>query len=165
MAIDTMDKLVAALPGQHRHLFKASQSPPPAPGTRCGDGATARQDRAVDYPGALTMGGPWPYIAAAARPGKVKAILDLKGMSPFGAPWNASANSLKGVPVICVQAEKSSIKIDAMVKALKDGGCYVEALHLKDKGVLGNGQFMMFENNRKQVFDTIQKTLEAKVKV
>lgn len=26
MAIDTMDKLVAALPGQHRHLFKASQS-------------------------------------------------------------------------------------------------------------------------------------------
>lgn len=111
------------------------------------------------------MGGPWPYIAAAARPGKVKAILDLKGMSPFGAPWNASANSLKGVPVICVQAEKSSIKIDAMVKALKDGGCYVEALHLKDKGVLGNGQFMMFENNRKQVFDTIQKTLEAKVKV
>lgn len=26
MAIDTMDKLVAALPGQHRHLFKASQT-------------------------------------------------------------------------------------------------------------------------------------------
>lgn len=26
MAIDTMDKLVAALPGQHRHLFKASQN-------------------------------------------------------------------------------------------------------------------------------------------
>ena len=26
MAIDTMDKLIAAMPGQHRHLFKASQT-------------------------------------------------------------------------------------------------------------------------------------------
>lgn len=114
---------------------------------------------------AHSMGGPWPYIAAAARPGKVKAILDVEGMSPFGAPWNVSTDSLKGVPILCVQAEKSSIKVDATVKALKDGGCDVEAINLKDKGVAGNGHFMMFENNRKQVFDAIQKALEAKIKV
>jgi hypothetical protein len=39
------------------------------------------------------------------------------------------------------------------------------AINLKDKGVLGNGHFMMFEDNRKQVFDAIQKALEARVKV
>jgi pimeloyl-ACP methyl ester carboxylesterase len=114
---------------------------------------------------AHSMGGPWPYIAAATRPGKVKAILDVEGMSPFGAPWNVPVSSLKGVPITCIQAEKSSIKIDATVKGLKDGGCDVVAINLKDKGVLGNGHFMMFEDNRKQVFDAIQKVLEARVKV
>jgi alpha-beta hydrolase superfamily lysophospholipase len=113
---------------------------------------------------AHSMGGPWPYVAAATRPGKVKAILDVEGMSPFGAPWNVSTDSLKNIPIACVQAEKSSIKVEGTVARLKEAGCNVEAVNLKDKGVAGNGHFMMFENNRKQVFDTINAWLESKIK-
>jgi hypothetical protein len=114
---------------------------------------------------AHSMGGPWPYIAAATRPGKVKAILDVEGMSPFGAPWSVAPESLKGFPIACVQAEKSSISVAPTAARLKEAGCDVEALNLKDKGVTGNGHFMMFEDNRKQVFDTIKNWLESKVKV
>ena len=35
--------------------------------------------------------------------------------------------------------------------------------NLKDKGILGNGHFMMLENNRKQVFDAIRGWLEQKI--
>lgn len=48
MAIDTMDKLVAALPGQHRHLFKASQ-------TAEGAGTWHSLWRAAGNPGAGSM--------------------------------------------------------------------------------------------------------------
>ena len=33
-----------------------------------------------------------------------------------------------------------------------------------DKGILGNGHFMMLENNRRQVFDAIRGWLETKIK-
>lgn len=114
-----------------------------------------------------SMGGPWPYVAANVRPGKVKAIIDVEGMSPLQAPWNITADSagLKGVPIVCVTAERSGRNSAPFVETLQKGGCHVEALNLKDKGILGNSHFMMFENNRKQVFDAIRASLEAKVKV
>jgi hypothetical protein len=36
---------------------------------------------------------------------------------------------------------------------------------LKDLGVLGNGHFMMIENNRRQVFDVIRGWIEKNVTV
>lgn len=116
---------------------------------------------------AHSMGGPWPYVAATARPGKVKAILDVEGASPLQAPWSVAAASpgLKGVPIICVTAERSGRNPAQFMETLKSGGCTVEALNLKDKGILGNSHFMMFENNRKQVFDAIRSTLESRVKI
>ena len=50
-----------------------------------------------------------------------------------------------------------------MVAFLKQAGCDAEALNLKDKGILGNGHFMMLESNRKQVFEAIRGWLETKV--
>jgi hypothetical protein len=36
-------------------------------------------------------------------------------------------------------------------------------MNLKDKGILGNGHFMMFENNRRQVFDAIRSWIDQKL--
>ena len=46
---------------------------------------------------------------------------------------------------------------------LKQAGCSAEALQLKDRGIPGNGHFMMLETNRRQVFDVIRGWIEAKV--
>jgi len=46
---------------------------------------------------------------------------------------------------------------------LKQAGCKAEDLQLKDHGVLGNGHFMMIENNRRQVFDVIRGWIEKNV--
>jgi hypothetical protein len=47
---------------------------------------------------------------------------------------------------------------------LKDGGCKATDLQLKDKGILGNGHFMMLESNRKQVFEAIRGWIEENVR-
>ena len=46
-----------------------------------------------------------------------------------------------------------------------DGSSLVDAeeFNLKDKGILGNGHFMMMENNRRQVLDAIRAWIDAKV--
>jgi hypothetical protein len=51
------------------------------------------------------------------------------------------------------------------VAFLKQAGCDAEDFQLKDKGILGNGHFMMLENNRKEVFEAIQEWIEKKVPV
>jgi hypothetical protein len=43
-------------------------------------------------------------------------------------------------------------------------GCTADDLQLKDKGIRGNGHFMMMEPNRRQVFDTIRGWMEVNVK-
>jgi hypothetical protein len=51
----------------------------------------------------------------------------------------------------------------AVVAFLKQAGCDAVDFQLKDKGILGNGHFMMLESNRRQVFDTIRAWLEEKL--
>jgi hypothetical protein len=36
-------------------------------------------------------------------------------------------------------------------------------MNLKDKGIVGNGHFMMLENNRRQVFDVIRGWIDQKL--
>jgi pimeloyl-ACP methyl ester carboxylesterase len=68
-----------------------------------------------------------------------------------------------GIPIAYVTAERSG-RFGAPVTAfLKQAGCDATDLALKDKGILGNGHFMMLETNRKQVFDMIQAWLQWKV--
>jgi pimeloyl-ACP methyl ester carboxylesterase len=72
--------------------------------------------------------------------------------------------NLQRMPIVYVTAEKSGrTQGPAVVAFLKQAGCDAEELQLKDRGILGNGHFMMFENNRRQVFDVIRGWIEQKL--
>ena len=71
--------------------------------------------------------------------------------------------NLQGIPMVYVVAEKSGRSGEPATAFLKQAGCDAELMNLKDKGILGNGHFMMLENNRRQVFDAIRGWLEQKV--
>src|SRR4029077_21063656 len=59
-------------------------------------------------------------------------------------------NNLVGVPIVYVTAEKSGrAQGPAIVAFLKQAGCDAEALQMKDRGILVNCHFMMFENHRR----------------
>jgi pimeloyl-ACP methyl ester carboxylesterase len=72
--------------------------------------------------------------------------------------------NLVGIPIVYVTAERSDRNGEGHVAFLKQAGCDAENLALKDRGILGNGHFMMLEDNRKQVFDAIQGWLDQKAK-
>jgi pimeloyl-ACP methyl ester carboxylesterase len=73
--------------------------------------------------------------------------------------------NLQGIPMVYVTADRSGrLQGPAQVALLKQCGCDAEDLQLRDKGILGNGHFMMLEENRKQVFDVIKGWLDQKVK-
>src|SRR5256885_439583 len=72
--------------------------------------------------------------------------------------------NLQGIPSIYVVAERSGRNGVPVVAFLKQAGVDAEAFNLKDKGVLGNGHFMMLETNRRQVFDLLKGWVETKVK-
>jgi pimeloyl-ACP methyl ester carboxylesterase len=72
--------------------------------------------------------------------------------------------NLEGIPIVYVTAERSGrTQGPAVVAFLKQAGCDAEDLQLKDRGILGNSHFMMFENNRRQVFDVIRGWIEQKI--
>ncbi len=71
--------------------------------------------------------------------------------------------NLQGIPIAYIVAERSTRRAEPVVAFLKQAGCDAEALNLKDKGIFGNGHFMMLESNRKVVFEAIRGWLEAKV--
>jgi pimeloyl-ACP methyl ester carboxylesterase len=72
--------------------------------------------------------------------------------------------NLQGIPIVYITAERSTRSGEGHVAFLKQAGCDAEELRMKDKGVFGNGHFMMLENNRKQAFDVIKGWIEEKVK-
>ncbi len=71
--------------------------------------------------------------------------------------------NLQGIPIAYIVAERSTRRAEPVVAFLKQAGCDAEALNLKEKGIFGNGHFMMLESNRKVVFEAIRGWLEAKV--
>ena len=71
--------------------------------------------------------------------------------------------NLQNIPTIYVVAEKSGRNGAPVVGFLKQAGVDAEEFNLKDRGLLGNGHFMMLENNRRQVFDAIRGWLEQKL--
>jgi pimeloyl-ACP methyl ester carboxylesterase len=106
-----------------------------------------------------SAGGPFGWLVADRRPKLVKAIVCVEGAA---IPFESLAN-LKGIPIVYVTAEKSGrTQGQTIVASLKQAGCDAEELQLKDRGILGNSHFMMFENNRRQVFDAIRGWIESK---
>jgi pimeloyl-ACP methyl ester carboxylesterase len=71
--------------------------------------------------------------------------------------------NFQGIPIAYVTAERSGRRGEPVTAFLKQAGCDATDLSLKGKGILGNGHFMMLETNRKQVFDTINAWIQAKV--
>jgi len=107
--------------------------------------------------------GPFGYLAANQRPKLVKGIVAVEGGLP--ADDQFQVENYRGFPIAVVTAENSGRTAGpATVARLKSGGCDADDVQLKDKGLLGNGHFMMLENNRKQVFDVINGWLEEKIK-
>jgi pimeloyl-ACP methyl ester carboxylesterase len=138
-----------------------------------------------------SAGGPFGYLVANERPHLVKGIVNVEGGgAPFsgGTPWGLTdiplvydppvtdpaqlkdgtprvLKNLRGIPMVYVTAERSGRTQGPAVTAfLKQAGCTADDLQLKDKGIRGNGHFMMMENNRRQVFDTIRGWMEVNVK-
>jgi pimeloyl-ACP methyl ester carboxylesterase len=72
--------------------------------------------------------------------------------------------NLQNIPTIYVVAERSGRNGAPTVAFLKQAGVDAEEFNLKDKGIVGNGHFMMLENNRRQVFDAIRGWLETKIR-
>jgi pimeloyl-ACP methyl ester carboxylesterase len=73
--------------------------------------------------------------------------------------------NLQGIPIAIVTAEASNRpQTPAAVAYLQQAGCQAEDVQLKDRGILGNGHFMMLETNRRQVFDAIRGWIETKVR-
>ena len=106
-----------------------------------------------------SAGGPFGWLTASERPKLVKAIVCVEG---GGAP--PDPKNLQGIPIAYVTAERSGrTQGPALVASLKQAGCDAEDLQLKDRGILGNGHFMMLENNRRQVFDAIRGWLDQKL--
>jgi hypothetical protein len=72
--------------------------------------------------------------------------------------------NLQGIPIAILTAESSGrAQSPAVVAFLQQAGCAAEDVQLKDRGILGNGHFMMLETNRRQVFDVIRGWIESKV--
>jgi hypothetical protein len=86
---------------------------------------------------------------------------------PYKLQADGSVRKLKNlqrIPIVYVTAERSGrTQGPAIVAFLKQAGCDAEDLQLKDRGILGNGHFMMIETNRKQVFDVIRDWVVQKV--
>jgi pimeloyl-ACP methyl ester carboxylesterase len=85
------------------------------------------------------------------------------------APYKLQADparrlkNLQNIPTIYVVAERSGRNGGPIVAFLKQAGVDAEEFNLKDKGLVGNGHFMMLENNRREVFDAIRGWLEQKI--
>jgi pimeloyl-ACP methyl ester carboxylesterase len=106
---------------------------------------------------------PMVYDPPASDPSQL-ATRDVPGGYKLQAEPARKLTNLAGIPIAYVTAERSGrTQSPAIVAFLKQAGCDAEDFQLKDKGISGNGHFMMLENNRKQVFDAIREWIEKKV--
>ena len=64
----------------------------------------------------------------------------------------------------CSNVRRSGRNGAPVTAFLKQASCDADNFQLKDKGIRGNGHFMMLETNRKQVFDSIHGWIQQKVK-
>jgi hypothetical protein len=114
-----------------------------------------------------SAGGAFGWLIANERPKLTKAMVNVEGGGIQGL--NVNLENLKTFPSVMVTAELSGRaqqpnQASAAVAVLKEGGCRATDLQLKDKGIMGNGHFMMLESNRKQVFEVIRGWIEENVK-
>jgi pimeloyl-ACP methyl ester carboxylesterase len=109
---------------------------------------------------------PLAYDPPVSDPGELKTreVAGVNGQPGYKlqAEPARKLKNLQGIPIAYVTAERSGRNPVPVVEFLKQAGCNAESLALRDKGILGNGHFMMLETNRKQVFETIHAWILSK---
>jgi hypothetical protein len=71
--------------------------------------------------------------------------------------------NLKNMPIMYLLSERGGRNGAPILDALIKSGAKAEVIALKDRGILGNSHFAMFENNRKQVLDVVRGWIERSV--
>jgi pimeloyl-ACP methyl ester carboxylesterase len=114
-----------------------------------------------------SAGGPFGWLTASERPNLVKGVFSFEGATaPLVGQGGAAGTplpNLKGMPIAYLLAERGGRNGEPILKALTDSGARAELINLKDRGILGNSHFAMFENNRRQVFEVIKGWIEQNV--
>jgi pimeloyl-ACP methyl ester carboxylesterase len=114
-----------------------------------------------------SAGGPFGWLVANERPNLVKAVVSFEGataplVGQGGAPGTPLPN-LKNMPIMYFLAERGGRDGRPILDALTQSGARAELIELKDRGILGNSHFAMFENNRRQVFEVVKGWIEQRV--
>jgi len=111
-----------------------------------------------------SAGGPFGWIVANERPNLVKALASFEGATaPLVGPGGTAGTplpGLKNMPVMYLLSERGGRPGGPIIDALTASGAKAELIDLKQRGLLGNSHFAMFENNRRQVFEVIKSWIE-----
>ena len=114
-----------------------------------------------------SAGGPFGWLVANERPSLVKAVVSFEGATaPLVGQGGAAGTplpNLKGIPIMYLLSERGGRNGGPILEALTHSGARAEVINLKDRGILGNSHFAMFENNRRQVFEVIKGWIEQRV--
>jgi pimeloyl-ACP methyl ester carboxylesterase len=114
-----------------------------------------------------SAGGPFGWIVANERPNLVKAVVSFEGATaPLVGQGGAEGTvlpNLKGMPIMYLLSERGGRPGKPILDALLKSGARAEIIDLKERGILGNSHFAMFENNRRQVFEVIKGWIEQRV--
>jgi pimeloyl-ACP methyl ester carboxylesterase len=114
-----------------------------------------------------SAGGPFGWIVSNERPNLVKAVVSFEGATaPLvgqGGAAGTPLTGLKNMPVMYLLSERGGRPGKPIIDALTQSGAKAELIDLKERGILGNSHFAMFENNRKQVFEVIKDWIEKAV--
>jgi pimeloyl-ACP methyl ester carboxylesterase len=114
-----------------------------------------------------SAGGPFGWLVANERPNLVKALVSFEGATaPLVGQGGAAGTplpNLKGMPIMYLLSERGGRSGGPILEALNQSGAKAEVINLKDRGILGNSHFAMFENNRRQVFEVIRTWIEQRV--
>lgn len=126
--------------------------------------------------GALAWGlsaSPVTYDPPVSDP---KEIATREVVPPQGsglAPYRLQADpprtlrNLRAIPISFVLGEASprhKLTDPPSVEFLRQAGCTVDFIRLEERGIRGNGHFMMLETNRRQVFDVIHDWISSKAR-
>ncbi len=114
-----------------------------------------------------SAGGPFGWLVANERPNLVKAVVSFEGATaPLVGQGGAAGTplpNLKNMPIMYLLSERGGRAGKPILDALTQSGAKAELIDLKERGILGNSHFAMFENNRRQVFDVIRGWIEQRV--
>jgi len=89
---------------------------------------------------------------------------------PIASPYKLQAEparkwkNLRGIPICWLTSEFGAGGSPvANVEFLKQAGCSVEMLRLRDRGIAGNGNLMLMEKNNHEVFTVLRDWLDGRV--